>query len=238
MTSTTTNTTTERGPYNEIVKSSIPADTRRELESLMLDIANADKVDEHGGWDFGIQQLTRRRSRALNWDVYGIGRDVHSGQMVAVIQVREWTEGRRFNTVRKSYFLVGRNEDGSAFAHPVSHAPIHAAIRAERDVCEAVQDWIFGGRYRDMIRHGDLAIIPMKTRPAGTKGQLRRVATLEDSHRLEARQIAEVDGRIYARDPQISHIPGTHPDVSAAGWCRIIVGRRAQFWNFAVPTID
>lgn len=228
----------QRDSYKAIGLSSLDRELVGQVRELVNAAASAEKIDEHGGWDFGIQQVTRRRARALNWDLYGIGFDVHSGQLLAVIQVREWTEGRRFNRVRKSYFLLGRNEDNSAFAHPVSHGPIFAAIRAGRDVVRACQDWIFGGDYGAMIRHGDLVLIPMKARPAGTKGQLRKVATIEGSHKLAARQIAEVDGRIYAKDPALSHVPGVHPDVSASGWCRVLVGKRANFWDFAQPTID
>ena len=228
----------KRDTYGAIDTAILSAEEWADVQALVKNVADADKLDEHGGWDFGIQALTRTRSRALNWALYGIGRDVHSGELLAIIQVREWTEGRKWNTVRKSYFLVGTNEDGSTFAHPVSANVIHRAIRDERDVVQAVQDWIFGGDYSAMLRQGDVALIPMSKRPAGTKGQLRRTATLEDSHLLRARQIAEVDGRLYARNPELTHAPGTHPDVRAEGWYRIIVGKRARFWDFAVPTID
>jgi hypothetical protein len=233
-----TTATLTRDSYGAIALSTLTDIDPQLIRNLVQDVTSADKIDEHGGWDFGIQKLTRRRSRALNWDLYGYGYDVHSGNLLAVIQVREWTEGSRWNSVRKSYFLIGHNEDGSAFAHPVGHAPIHAAIKAGRDVVEAVQNWIFGGDYRNMIRHGDLVIVPMSKRPAGTKGQLRRKAILQESHEVVAAQIAQVEDRIYARNPHLRHIPGVHPDVEAQGWCRIIVGKRATAWNFAAPTID
>ncbi|MCB0129356.1 MAG: hypothetical protein KDD78_00845 [Caldilineaceae bacterium] len=89
-----------------------------------------------------------------------------------------------------------------------------------------------------MQRQGDLALVPMKSRPAGTKGQTRRTAVLEESHRIDARQIAIVDGRVYAKSPTLTHLPGTHPVVQADGWCRIIVGQRAKAWDFAAPTVD
>lgn len=231
-------TTIKRDGYKAIVFSSLPDDVRQLVLDLVEDVSSADKVDEHGGWDFGIGKISRSRSRSLNWDLYGISTDVHSSKPVAVIQVREWTQGGRWNTVRKSYFLIGRNEDGSAFAHPVSHGPIFAAIRAGRDVVLACQNWIFGGDYEGMIRQGDVVMVKMKKRPGGTKGQLRRKVRLESSHKLTATQIADVDGRIYAKNPKMTHVPGTHPDIGGRGWYRVIVGRRADFWNFAAPTID
>lgn len=234
------NQTIARDSYNAINMSSLDDATRTAVQTLVNRIAAADKVDEHGAWEFKAEFDRKGRGQAINWDLYGVGFDVHTGDMLAVIQVRQYTKQHKnwYPQIRKNYFLIGENEDGSAFAHPVSANVIHAAVRAERDVIEAVQNWIFGGTYADMQRHGDLAIIPMKSRPAGTKGQLRKVAVLEDSHRLEAAQIAEVDGRIYAKNPTLTHIPGTHPTVEAAGWNRIVIGRRADFWKFAAPTID
>lgn len=230
--------TTQRDAYNAIVFRTLDSVDQNAIRDLVNAASTADKIDEHGGWDFGIEKLTRKRSRALNWDLYGYGHDCHSGQLLAVIQVREWTEGNRFNTVRKSYFLLGRNEDQTTFAHPVSANVVHAAIRRDADVVQSVQNWIFGGNYCAMIRHGDLALIPLATRPARTKGQLRKTAVLEGSHELRATQIADVDGRIYAKNPALRHLPGVHPDVAATGWHRVIVGKRASYWNFAAPTID
>lgn len=227
-----------RDNYDAIITSSIPTSDAQAIRKLVNRVSHAEKIDEHGGWDFGITALTRSRSRALNWDLYGYGHDIHDGSLLAVIQVREWTEGKRWNTIRKSYFLIGENEDGSAFAHPVSHAPIRSAIKCGKDVVLAAQNWIFGGDYAGMIRHGDLALIPMLKRPAGTKGQLRKVSILESSHELRAAQIAVVDNRVYAKNPTLKHIPGTHPTVSTTGWCRVVVGKRASAWNFAQPTVD
>ena len=224
-----------RDSYNAIDLTSIPHTDSAAIRILVKTVT--EQPDAHG-WDFGIQQLTKRRARALNWDCYGYSLDVHSGNLVAVIQVREWTEGKRWNRVRKSYFLIGTNEDGSGFAHPVSHAPVHAAIAADRDPVLAAQNWIFGGDYSAMIRQGDIALIPMAKRPAGTKGARQRELVIEDSHVLTATQIARVGDRIYAKNPTVIHRPGTHPTVHATGWTRVIVGRRSRFWRFAHPTID
>jgi len=225
-----------RDIWNAIVLTSIDSADRERIAKLVEDVSNADKIDEHGGWDFGIQKVTKKRSRALNWDLYGFGTDLHSATFLAVIQVREWTEGRRFNTVRKSYFLIGQNEDASVFAHPVESRVIHAAIKAGRDVVLACQNWIFGGDYAAMIRQGDLALIPLNKRPSADVLGKRKI-TLADSHELKATQI-RVNGNFYAKNPTMRHLPGTHPEVSGKGWYRLIVGKRAEFWNFAVPTVD
>lgn len=230
----------KRDSYNAIVMSELEEETRNGVRSLVSRISTADKIDEHGGWEFGCAFDKKGRGQALNWDLYGIGNDIHTGELLAVIQVRQFERRYKngYGNVRKNYFLIGENEDGTAFAHPVSSNVIHTAIRAERDVILAVQNWIFGGDYESLVRHGDLALIPMKSRPAGTKGQLRKVAVLEGSHRLEAAQIADVDGRIYAKNPTLIHLPGTHPTVESTGWNRVVIGRRADFWKFAAPTVD
>lgn len=230
----------KRSTYDEIALSSLNPELKQQVIALLDRAASADKVDEHGSWDFSAAFDSKGRGQAINWDLYGVGYDCHSGALLIVVQIRKYEKRHKnwFPSIRKNYFLVGTNEDGTTFAHAVSHAPIFAAIRSERDVVKAVQDWIFGGDYCAMIRHGDLALIPMKSRPAGTKGQLRKSAVLEESHELSATQIANVEGRIYAKNPTLVHLPGAHPTVSGHGWFRIVVGKRAEFWKFAAPTID
>lgn len=233
---TTAHTNYDRDGWNAIVMTRLPAEVSERVKALVKSVSEADKVDEHGGWNFGIESLTRRRSRALNWDLYGFGTDMHSDAFLAVIQVREWTEGRRYNTVRKSYFLIGENEDKTVFAHPVESRVVHAAVKADRDVVLACQNWIFGGDYAAMLRQGDIALIPLKKAPAADKLS-QRVMVLEGSHRLKGTQLRQ-NGHLYVRNPDMVHIPDTHPAVSAKGWHRVVIGKRSRFWNFAVPTVD
>ena len=230
----------KRGYYGQLIFESDDTESRNKVNELVLRIAIADKVDEHGAWDFGAEFDSKGRGHALNWNAYAVGHDMHSGDFLAIIQVRQWSKTRRrgFVNIRKSYFLIGSNEDNSVFAHPVSAHVIHRAIKDGRDPILAVQDWIFGGDYAAMIRQGDLALLPMSKRPAGTKGQLRKVAILQDSHELRASQIASVDDRIYARNPQLTHKPGVHAAIEGIGWHQVIVGQRGRFWSFAAPTID
>lgn len=232
-------TTIQRNYFNAIVLSSVDAETRSAVRKLVEDASNAAKVDEHGSWDFGIDS-NRKRSRwtALNWDLYGFGNDLHSGKLLIVIQIRRSsTERGRYVNVRKNYFLVGTNEDDSTFAHPVESVVVHAAIRKGKDVILAVQDWIFGGDYAGMLRQGDLALIPMRRRPAKDSRIAKRTMTIEGSHELKASSIWH-NGGLYAKDPTLTHTPGTHPVVAAQGIYKIVVGNRANFWQFAAPTVD
>jgi len=155
-----------------------------------------------------------------------------------VIQIRQYEKRTRngWGNVRKNYFLVGTNEDGSAFAHPVSANVVRTAIRLERDVVKACQDWIFGGDYARMIRHGDLALIPLSKRPGADVLATERMV-LEDSHEVTASQFRQ-NGHLYVQNPTLVHLPGTHPTVSGQGWYRVVVGARADFWRFAAPTKD
>jgi hypothetical protein len=232
-------TNAHRGRYGEIPFYTLDAETRERVAALVAEAGEAAKVDEHGSWDFGIASLNRRGTRwqALNWDLYGHGHDAHTGALLVVIQVRQAVSGRRWTRIRKNYFLVGTNEDGTAFAHPVSAMCVHHAIRAGRDVIRAVQDWIFGADYGEVRRQGDIALIPLR-RAAGERTPLQMML-LEDSHELHASEIRlGAGGVVYAKDPTLIHLPGTHPTVGAAGWHKIVSGRRAAFWRFAAPTVD
>lgn len=230
--------TFRRGNYGEIVMSSLDAETRNQANQLVESAQNAAKIDEHGNWNFGIQNTNRKGTRwsALNWDLYAVGNDVHSGKFLVVIQIRQSHNTKYGVNVRKNYFLLGTNEDESTFAHPVESRVIHAAIKAERDVILACQNWIFDGDYARMIRHGDLALVPVSKRPSAPTAP-RKKMILQGSHELSATAIRQ-NGNLYAKNPTLYHTPGTHPPVSGEGWYRIVVGNRAEFWKFAVPTID
>jgi hypothetical protein len=231
-------TTIKRDSYNAIVMSSLDPDLRNQANELMVDAQSSAKTDEHGNWDFGCEFDRKGRGSALNWDLYGVGHDAHSGKLLIVIQVRQFIRrsARRFPEVRKNYFLVGTNEDASTFAHSVESRVIHSAIKAGRDVVLSVQNWIFDGDYARMVRHGDLALIPCSKRPSAPTAP-RKKMVLEGSHELSATAIRQ-NGHLYAKNPTLTHAPGTHPTVKVEGWYKVVVGNRAEFWKFAAPTID
>lgn len=231
-------TTYTRGYYDEIKTSTLDDDLRNQVRQLVEAASSAAKVDEHGSWDFGTAFDRKGRGQALNWDLYGVGQDVHAGTLLIVIQIRQYEMRTRngYANVRKNYFLLGTNEDGSVFAHPVSANVVRTAIRLERDVIKACQDWMFGGDYSRMLRHGDLALVPLSKRPAAEIVAADRMV-LEDSHEITASQFRQ-NGHLYVQHPTLTHIPGTHPPVTGSGWFRVVVGARADFWRFAAPTKD
>ena len=99
---------------------------------------------------------------AVNIDMYGM--DTEAG--LYLIQVRYWHKGKRFNTKRKDYFLIGRNENNSAFCHSV----VVTAFRNKKaytpeEKIHAAQSWIFGVKYDQMaevIRQGDMGFLTLK----------------------------------------------------------------------------
>ncbi len=227
----------KRGNYGEILLSSISSDqTKKQINNLIEGAKNAQKVDEHGGWEFGAAFDRKGRGSALNYDLYAYGKDIHSKRFMIVLQIRQFTSGKRWNTVHKSYFLIGRNEDNTIFAHCVEARVIHAAIRNDKDVIKAVQDWIFQADYSKVIRQGDISLIPMKKKLTETNSMTEIV--LEGSHKLIAEKFQD-NGSLYVQNPSIYHLPKTHPDFEALkGVYKVVVGKRAAFWNFAKPTID
>jgi hypothetical protein len=226
-----------RDHYGALILESLSPQTTRQIHNLVNAAAKADKVDEHGNWDFGFEFDNKKRGWALNWDCYGFGKDIHTKKFLAVIQIRQYIKRSKngYPNIRKSYFLLGRNEDNSVFAHPVESRVIHNAIRKGQDVVKSVQDWIFGCDYAKVIRQGDMALVPVK-RPMGEVETMDTII-LEGSHVMLADEIRR-NGGFYALNPRMEHIPGTHPTVEGEGWFKVIVGKRSTFWSFAAPTID
>lgn len=233
----TTQTAYARGTYNEIKLDQISTELRTTVQQLIKAASESDRADEHGSWEFRAEFDGKGRGSAINYDVYAIGSDYHSQGLLVILQVRKYEKLHKnwFPSIRKNYFLLGYNEDGSAFAHAVSSPVIHAAIRAGRDPILAVQNWIFDADYTKVIRQGDLALVPVRSIPAPEIDSTELV--LVDSHHLTADKIRQ-NGHLYAQNPTLYHLPGTHPTVSGRGWYRVQVGNRAEFWKFAAPSRD
>jgi hypothetical protein len=232
-------TQVQRDSYNAIKIMSLNEATRKQIKNLFAEACKADKVDEHGTWDFGADFDSKGRGSALNWDLYAYGKDTHSKRLLIVVQIRQYVKVKKnyFPQIRKSYFLIGRNEDNTAFAHAVESRVIHAAIGKEKDVIKAVQNWIFKCDYKKVIRQGDLALIPVQRVSPHAIMLDSAEHLIESSHQLSASEVRK-NGDLYASNPTLIHLPGTHPTVSGSGWYKIVVGKRAQHWDFAAPTID
>jgi len=110
----------------------------------------------------------------------------------------KWFPARAF-----TLFLVGKNEAGTYFAHPVA--------KTCETVADAVQ-WIWGGRARDIIaRQGDIALIGGNGGPKLPNDGLPRGHVIDEAAGI------------------VRH--STHPDIPLPGkGQRIIVGRRAAVY--------
>lgn len=215
------------------------------ISRVLGELATGD-VDEHRppAWQTGIAWDTRRdRGEAVNCALYGL--DIVAGQALGVVQIRQCRRHKYGTDVRKNWFLVGRNETtGRPFAHPVSGRVVQNAVRrnaAPESAVTAARAWLFEvpeARLPSVIRHGDVALVPVARPPAGDRTDLGTTVSVVDSHVLMAEEIAEVRGRLYARRPLLQHLKGQHADVSGRGWHRIQVGLRAAVHPFARPTAD
>lgn len=234
-----------RSAFNAIDVASLPPATQKIVANLFADAKDSKKVDEHGNWEFGSEWEKSRfgvkpRGWATNWDLYAVGRDFFTKRTLIVIQIRKSVRHRKngYLNTSKSYFLIGKNEDNGTFAHPVESRVIHSAIKRDDDVIRACQNWMFDADYTRVQRQGDLCLVPFRRTPIGAQPlELSRVI-FQDSHELIAEQIAQLRDYLYAKNPVLTHLPATHPQVRGSGWFKVIVSKRGNFHDFAVPTVD
>ncbi len=230
----------KRDNYNAIILDSIPLEIKIQAIELVAKAGSAEKVDEHGAWEFGAAFDRRGRGQALNWDLYGYGFDLYSKKLLIVIQVRQYTRNKYGGSVKKSYFLIGTNEDETVFAHAVNANVVQNAAKKNTDVVLAVQRWIFGTDYTNCYRQGDLVAIPVNCKAAISKAQKLSLSEilLEESHLLRGEEIRQ-NGSLYVLNPSMEHLPATHPALpKLKGWWKVVIGKRASFHNFAAPTVD
>lgn len=232
----------KRGQFEQILFSSINERTQKQVRNLFREAAESDKIDEHGNWEFAAEFDKKGRGYAINWDLYDIGFDRFTRKLLIVIQIRKWEKRTRnaWPRVHKSYFLIGRNEDNTSFAHPVSGRVIYSAIKKGSSVIESVQRWIFGCDYKKVIRQGDVALIPCKKPNANLLDITERVLKPYDgsaSHKLLADKMA-INGNLYSYNTYLEHVNGVHPPIQYRGWAKVVLGKRADFYDFAAPTTD
>jgi hypothetical protein len=158
-------------------------------------------TDEHGSWRgdhisvSGLSFVGHWESAAAPyWDMGGEGLG-----LVSVTRTRQYAKSSNWRPSSVSTsFLVGKNEAGTYFSHPVSPNCT--------TVWEAM-DWIWNGKSNSIIqRQGDIALI------GGNGGP--KMAKLPWGHKIEGDKI------VHATHPDL-------PMPSKPGE-RIIVGRRAS----------
>lgn len=223
-----------RGFYGEITPSSYPSFAR----TL---IANAEKA---GAWREGIESNKRGRGESINVDLYSF--DETRG--MALVQVRQCRFGGKYNKVRKDYYLLGTNENGNVFAHPVDVRASGRVIGSDPTAgITLALSRIWNCREKDLdfiVRNGDVAFVYVGTLPADAQLCEINAITIRESHHVQGLHDGKIyrtpDGTYYvAGRAKIEHGPGQHPTARVKGgvW-RVQEGIRARVWGFSAPTKD
>jgi hypothetical protein len=141
--------------------------------------------------------------------------------------------------------LIGYNESGSPFSHPVD-SPVRSkkAMRSPESCVQWCQCQIFGCTEKQLskiVRQGDLAFIPAAI-PSDAEPAPCRTFTIdqEGSHLLHADCPLLSGTRLFVRGAAcLTHLKSQHAKVHVEGgsW-RVQLGYRAQVWGFSAPTRD
>lgn len=187
---------------------------------------------------------SKMRGESLNHDLYGYDPE----QNVAVVQCRRFSReyARGYGRIQKTYVLVGFNEHGTPFRHPVAHGPIHGAIRKGADaagVVRAAQMWMWGVTERQLarsIRQGDVLLVPERSLPANRLFIERgNQAVMAGTHVVHATRIVQAEGdrlRVYALNLRIVHRRDQHEPIGATDhdvWYTVRVADEALAWEFS-----
>lgn len=204
-------------------------------------------IEHTGVFTRGIETNSRGHGEAVNVDVYGYDYELD----LAVIQIRKCYITKYGNSVRKQYYLIGRDQS-QLFAHPIE-PPIRsqAALATPESLVQYVLTKIWDckpSELPNLIRQGDIALLPVAEVPAAATAKTGVtpdsdgvMMTIRDSHRLRAAEILECRGRIFCRGlktlthtkRQHKHIRGRKNQVY-----RVLIGRRDTAWHFTAPTAD
>jgi len=198
-------------------------------------------AEKSGSWKTGIESDEGNRGSSINTAVYG--HDETQG--LAVVQVRQCIfHPRRYNEVRKDYYLLGRTEQDNFFAHPIE-SPCRAKVCREgspEDVVAYVLAKIWDctvAELGDIERQGDVAFVPVRSLPASAV-LTDNCVTLRETHRLEAAEIYQAGDTLYVkRGARLKHTKRQHKTIRAReGLYRVQVGVRARVWGFTAPMGD
>lgn len=131
---------------------------------------------------------------------------------LVLIETKSWNGD--FGSMKTSYFLVSRNEDGSHFAHkirPNAGGSIESARR-----------WMWQLREGESVsaRQGDLALIPV-SKPRASVSEIDNLG----NHFVDADEVRATKRKVYAFNPTLSH--EEHRPISLSGWFEL---RLARAW--------
>ena len=197
-------------------------------------------AEKAGIWNQSFERHDRKNATAINSDLYGWG-EVQNDRL-AVVQVREATISKYGTSVRKSYLLLGRGENGQPFAHGVE-SPRRSKTAMESP--ESTVRWALSAHVwhcdpddlNHIVRQGDVALVPTRSVPATAQPVDGDTVAVRGSHKLHGQFSRDRDGTLYARgEVQFEHTPGQHAPVhSKRGLWRVQEGERADLWSFVNP---
>lgn len=220
-------TRTKRDEYNALV--STPA----------WGTALLKEAEEAGTWRTGIESDRKQRGTAINTALYGYDQ----AQGLAVVQVREAAfHPTKWTRVRKDYYLIGHNENGQVFAHPVgTPSRSKLALASPEATVAYILAKIWDCRpedLKDIVRQGDCAFIPILRIPFYAE-EVAGPVTLRNTHILTG-DIWQHDGVYYTRrGAKLTHTKGQHATIKAkGGYYRVQEGIRATHWGFTAPHGD
>lgn len=233
-----------RNKYDEIELSSMNPKSRKRVENLVSLVAKNINPDDYGSWTFGanFNYSGSGVGTALNWSLYAYGKDYYHKRFLCVIQVRQFRRIKRsyYPNILKNYYLLGRNEDDTVFAHPISSQVVRTAIKNNKDVIHAVQSYIFQFDYKKLIRQGNIALIP-KEKPKGNLLPLKEII-IDQSHKVIGTDIYKyqnkTDDTYYVINPIVQHLPMIRDTIEVHGCYRINIGLEAASWMFLSPYDD
>ncbi len=206
----------------------IPGDPKHWLTQLCYDL------EQSGVYTTGIESDRKRRGSSINIRCTASA----TARGLAILQVREATFcPNRYTRTRKDYYLIGRNEDGSPFAHPLT-----GIVTARTSVAAAsAKIWDCDPRdLPDIERQGDVAFVPVRRQPA----ELERITDdviLRNSHRLRGEVYRASNGTYYVRGQAwIVHLRREHATIKtgSSGWRRVQLAERGSAYSFSAPTAD
>ena len=193
------------------------------------------QLDNGVAWTTGIESDKKLRGESINTSVYSTDAE----KKLAVVQVRQCTfHPTRYNKIRKNYFLIGKNENGNAFAHAVNCTATNAKS-VEKILCKIWE--CTTKQLKKIKRNGDIAFVPVSKLPANAREEKENNIIVRNSHVVYSEKLYRANDTLYAVGrSKIQHKKRQHKQakIGKKGVWRIQLGVRGNCWNFSAPTAD
>jgi hypothetical protein len=210
-----------------------------QVEKIIKEIEKS-KTDEHG---FKRESSfdSKGRGFSINIDIYDIDEKGQNGSPLAIIQTRLWNKATRngYARILKNYFLIGRNENGVAFAHPIPSVR-KWNIEKMGDGVKKAMEWIFDTKEIEKIkRNGDTCLIELENiNEKKYEVVQENKLNIIDSHFVEAEKILKKDDVIIIFNGVLFHEKNQHPAQITKKYAVIKIGRRYETHDFSRATKD